>query len=95
MRSLHRTIRSRAGRLTQREPEPVSPHRSIASEAVESLERRYHDSEALRAIANDVGIRQSDYRRTAKGRTLTETSPWPSATQGGPESKGPVTTGVP
>lgn len=56
MRSLHRTIRNRAGRPTQREPEPVSPHRSIGSEALDSLERRYHDGEALRAIANDVGL---------------------------------------
>ncbi len=83
------------GAPAQREPEPVSPYRSIGSEAVNSLDRRYHDGKALRAIANDVGISPSDYRRTAKGRTLTETSPWPSAMHGGPESKGPLTTGVP
>lgn len=67
MRSLHRTIRSRAGRPTQRESAPASAHRSIGSETLDTLERRYHDGEALRAIANDVGISPSDYRRTAKG----------------------------
>lgn len=56
MRSLHRTIRSRAGRPTQRESAPASAHRSIGSETLDTLERRYHDGEALRAIANDVGM---------------------------------------
>lgn len=36
-----------------------------------------------------VGISPSDYRRIAKGRTLTETSPRPSATQGSPRIKRP------
>lgn len=68
MRSLHRTIRSRAGRPTQREPEPVSPHRSIGSEALDSLERRYHDGEALRAIANDVGLSRHRLASLLRGR---------------------------
>ena len=50
---------------------------------------------AARQFTDVVGISPSEYRRTAIGRTLTETSPWPSATQGSPESKGPLTTGVP
>lgn len=50
---------------------------------------------AARQFTDVVGISPSDYRRTAKGHTLTETSPWPSATQGSPESKGPLMTGVP
>lgn len=68
MRSLHRTIRSRAERPTQREPEPVSPHRSIGSEALDSLERRYHDGEALRAIANDVGLSRHRLASLLRGR---------------------------
>lgn len=48
-----------------------------------------------RQFTDVVGISPSEYRRTAIGRTLTETSPWPSATHGSPESKGPLTTGVP
>ncbi|WP_081994415.1 MULTISPECIES: helix-turn-helix transcriptional regulator [unclassified Kocuria] len=50
---------------------------------------------AARQFTDVVGISPSEYRRTAIGRTLTETSPWPSATQGSPESEGPLTTGVP
>ena len=50
---------------------------------------------AARQFIAIVGMSPSSNRRTAIGRTLTETSPWPSATQGGPESKGPLTTGVP
>ncbi|GAA1203180.1 hypothetical protein GCM10009585_21480 [Brevibacterium paucivorans] len=50
---------------------------------------------AARQFTDIVGISPSEYRRTAIGRTLTETSPWPSATQGSPESKGPLTTGAP
>lgn len=50
---------------------------------------------AARQFTDVVGISPSEYRRTAIGRTLTETNPWPSATQGRPESKGTLTTGVP
>ena len=50
---------------------------------------------AARQFTGIVGISPSDYRRIAKGRTLTETSPRPSATQGSPETKDPLTTGVP
>ena len=95
MRSLHRTTRSRAGRPTQREPEPVSPHRSIGSEAADSLERRYHDSEALRAIANDVGISPSDYRRTAKGAHSHGDQSVAISNARQPRIKSPLTTRVP
>ena len=50
---------------------------------------------AARRFIATVGISPSDYRRTAIGRALTETSPWLSATQGSPESTGLLTTGLP
>lgn len=68
MRSLHRTIRSRAGRPTQRESAPASAHRSIGSETLDTLERRYHDGEALRAIANDVGMSRRRLASLLRGR---------------------------
>ena len=68
MRSLHRTIRSRAGRPTQRELAPVSSHRSISSETLDTVERRYHDGETLRAIANDVGLSRHRLASLLRGR---------------------------
>ena len=68
MRSLHRTIRSRAGRPTQRESAPASAHRSIGSETLDTLEWRYHDGEALRAIANDVGMSRHRLASLLRGR---------------------------
>jgi len=53
--SLHRTIRARTARPTQRELAPVGPHHSISDETLDCVEVRYHAGETLRAIANDVG----------------------------------------
>lgn len=68
MRSLHRTIRSRAGQPTQRELALVSAHRSISSETLDTLERRYHDGEPLRAIANYVGLSRHRLASLLRGR---------------------------
>ena len=40
---------------------------------------------AARQLIAIVGVSPSSNRRTAIGRSVTETSPWPSATQGSPE----------
>lgn len=56
MGSLHRTIRARAARPTQRGLAPVSVHRTISDESLDTVEGRYHAGETLRAIANDVGL---------------------------------------
>lgn len=64
----HRSIRNRAGRPTQRESAPASAHRSIGSETLDTLERRYHDGEALRAIANDIGMSRHQLASLLRGR---------------------------
>lgn len=68
MGSLHRPIRNRARRPIQREPVPASAQRSIGSETLDTLERRYHDGEALRAIANDVGLSRHRLASLLRGR---------------------------
>lgn len=58
MGSLHRTIRARAARPTQRGLAPVSVHRTISDESLDTVEGRYHADKTLRAIVNDVGLRR-------------------------------------
>src|SRR5699024_6128842 len=56
MGSLHRTIRTRAVRVTRRELVPVRAQCGVDANALDSAERRYQSGETLRAIANDVGV---------------------------------------